>query len=217
MQTAAVTLSAGPVEHGFALRLELAQRRIGIRKRADAGDRICKLLHRRRRKERLLKSREIIEEALGWLRRHLRMRNEGAPSLLLQRAKPPIMLVSTLPVWSERILSENRCPHVRRPDRIHRVGASDRDVGYRHDGAPQIDERLVRRTTCRRIDHLDVVRKRHRDPNEPVLDQVRVVARVVAVDAEVVGVDRPEERIVGSLAVRESIVQRIEPCLRRRR
>ena len=54
-------------------------------------------------------------------------------------------------------------------------------------------------------------RQGHRHANEPVFHQVREVARVVSVYAEVVGVHRPEERIVRVLVVLPFRLQRIEP------
>ena len=52
-----------------------------------------------------------------------------------------------------------------------------------------------------------------RDPDQAVLAEVAEVARVVAVDAEIVRVDRPEQRIVGVGIRSAPQLQKLEPRL----
>ena len=66
------------------------------------------------------------------------------------------------------------------------------------------------RLTGRGIDQHDVRGQRHGHANEPVLHQVGKVARLFSVLTEVVGVDRPEERIVRIPVARPLRQQRFE-------
>ena len=77
------------------------------------------------------------------------------------------------------------------------VGSGQRHVVDRWDAPPHVHERLGRRRVGRRIDELDVRRQRKRDPDQAVLAQVAEIAGALAVDPEVIRVDRPEQRIVG--------------------
>jgi hypothetical protein len=63
----------------------------------------------------------------------------------------------------------------------------------------------------RRIDQTDVRCQGHRDAHEAVVYQVRIIARLVAVLAEVVGVNRPEQRIIRIRVVRTRREQPFEP------
>lgn len=66
-----------------------------------------------------------------------------------------------------------------RPDRQDSVRPGDGDVEHWQDSAPEVDRCLDRGLTGRRIDERHVHRQRHRHAYQPVLDQVREVARVV--------------------------------------
>ena len=59
----------------------------------------------------------------------------------------------------------------------------------------------------------DVRRQREGDPDEAVLAKIAEVAGVVAVGPEVVGVDRPEQRIVGVGIPLAPALQELEPRL----
>ena len=83
------------------------------------------------------------------------------------------------------------------PERVDVVRAGNRDVEQRHDRSPDIDERFVRGLTSRRVNQLDVRGQRHGDAHQAVLHEIRIVARILAVFAEVVRVHRPEQGIVG--------------------
>ena len=64
-----------------------------------------------------------------------------------------------------------------------------------------------------RIDQPHVRRQRENDADQAILPQVAVVARLLAIDAKVVGVDRPEQRIVGMGVVASPLLQELEPAL----
>ena len=211
MQRAAVTRGAGAVEDRLALLLELVQLRVRVREGRAGKDRVREAPDSSRRKQCLLESREVIERPRRRFDRHLRVREERAARLFLQGAEARIVLVASLPVRAVGVLAEDRDARHRRPDRQDSVRSGDRDVEHGHDRAPEIDRCLGRGLTGRWIDDLNVQRQRHRHAYEPVLHQVREVARVVPVHAEVVGVDRPKERIVRVLVTRAPGQQRIEP------
>src|SRR4030095_1457942 len=46
------------------------------------------------------------------------------------------------------------------------------------------------------IDQADIRRQRERHPNQAVLAQVSEISRRVAIGSEIIGVDRPEQRVV---------------------
>ena len=72
---------------------------------------------------------------------------------------------------------------------------------------------LARGLVRRRIDQPDVRRQRERDPDQRALPQVAEVVRVLAVDAEVVGVYRAEQRIVRAGIETTARLQEPEPRL----
>ena len=205
-----MTRRTGAVEHHLALLFELGQLTVWIRERCRArDDGVGQRVNARRREQCLLEGREIIEHVGRRLDRDLRVRDERSACLFLQRPEPRIVLIAALTIRSDGIEAHDWYTRGWRPDRRHAIGTGDRDIVHRHNRSPEINERLIsrcalhriRRGTCGRVDQPDVGRQRHRDANQPVLHQVREVGRPVAVDAEVVGVDRPEERIVRVLVV----------------
>jgi len=91
----------------------------------------------------------------------------------------------------------------------NRIGS----YGWHH--APHIGEALCGRAVRRGVDHAHVRRERQRHANERVLPKRREIAGLIAVDPEVVGVDRPEQRIVRVRIVRSTQHEDAKPLLDR--
>ena len=212
-----MALRAGAVEDHLAMLLKLIQFRIGIREtRRACADRLGQLFDAGRGEERLLKSRQVVEHALRRLERNLRVREERAAGLLLERPEACVVLVAALPVRPIRVCAHNgNTRRARGPHGRLAVRARDSDVRDGHDRAPEIDGGFVRGLTRHRIDEPDVWGKRHHHANQSVLYEVREVARPVAVRAEVVCIHWPEERVVGVWTESAFRLQRSEPRLRR--
>ena len=198
------------VEDSLARRLERVQDRIGIGQRAGAGRRSrrraactlgeenCALWKAARSSRKLAGGSTVIA---AWSAKR-------AERLVLQRVDAAVELVAAALVRPAR---RTPAPAPSGPVML--------DVEDRGNGAPDVGDGLAGRAgRCRArdrrpaIEQLDVRGQRDRDANQAVLRQVREVVRGRAVDAEVVGVDRAEQRIVdaGRGHLRE-------PRLRRRR
>ena len=205
----AVALGARPVEHGLARRLQRVQDGIGIGQRARVvrsiasasaftlGDENC-VCWKLARSSRKLAGGSTATPA--WLRSALER-------LVLQRVDAAVELVAAARIRPSR------------PRRSGAIGTGDAGVEDGRNGAPDVGDGLAGRLRrCRArdlrpaVEQLDVRGQRDRDANEAVLRQVREVVRGRAVDAEVVGVDRAEQRIVDA---RRRHLRK--PCLRRRR
>ena len=130
----------------------------------------------------------------------LRVVGQGTESLLLERRDPSVELIPARVVRPAR-------PGVRavRPRQRHVVDA-------RH-GAPHIHERLAREAIGGGVDEPDIGRQREDDPDQAVLAKVAVVVGALAVDPEVVGIDRPEQRVVRAAIPAAPQLQEPEPRL----
>ena len=132
LRRGAVALGAGADEHALALLFELVQRAIGIRQRRVArADRVRKRANPMVREQHALKGREIVQELLRRQALDLRMIDQRAERLLLQRRHAGIELVSTGVVRA----SGPRVDAVRSCE-LHVVDGRNR--------APDVDERLAR-------------------------------------------------------------------------
>ena len=151
-----------------------------------------------------LKGREIVEELLRRQALDLRMIDQRAERLLLQRRHAGIELVSTGVVRA----SGPRVDAVRSRE-LHVIDGRNR--------APDVDERLGRRGVGAGIDQLDVRRQRECDPDETVLAEIAEVAGALAVDPEIIRVYRPEQRIVGVRIPSAAQFEKSEPGLDIRR
>jgi hypothetical protein len=184
LRRAAVALGARPVEDDFALRLERVQRRIRIGQRRGAGpDRIRERAHAAVGEQHPLERRDVVEEPLRRRVLDLGMIRQRAQRLVLKRRHAGIELESAEGVRQAR-------------PRVGIAGPGQRDVVDTGYAAPDVHERLARREVGRGVDEPDVRRQREGDPDETVLAQIAEVVRLVAVGPEIVGVDRPEQRIV---------------------
>jgi hypothetical protein len=137
------------------------------------------------REQHPLKRRQIVEQLLRRRALHLRVIGESAEGLFLQCRDPAVQLVAAGRVRAAR-------PH------DAEVGARERDVVDRWNAPPHVHERLRRRQIGRRIDQSDVGWQREGDPDEAVLTEIAEIRGVLAVDPEIVRIDRPEQRIVGT-------------------
>ena len=90
----------------------------------------------------------------------------------------------------------------------------DRDVHHGHDRAEEIGGGLVGWLARHRIEQPDIRRQWKRDAHESVVDQIGEVAGVLPVHAEVVGIHRPEKRIVRVLVEFAFRQQCLEPGAR---
>ena len=135
---------------------------------------------------------------------NLRVTEQRTQCLLLQREKSSIELKAAGLI---------RCAG----PGIESVGASELHVRHAGDHAPDVDRSLIRWRVAGRVDQPDVRGQREDDSDQTVLSQVAIVRRLFAVDAEVVGVDRPEQRIVGLVVVSTPLLQPLESCLHCRR
>ena len=115
---------------------------------------------------------------------NLRVTGKRPERLFLERRKPPVPLVAAGLIRAAR--PQNAI-----------VRSRERHVVDRRDAAPHIHELLARRLVGDRVNQPDLRWQRHRDPDETVLAEIAEVARVVAVDPEIVRIDRPEQGIVG--------------------
>ena len=179
-------MSAGAHEHHLALLLELVQRRIRVRQRQRAfPDRVGERANAVIREQQTLKRRQIVEEPLRRRVLNLRVIGERAQCLLLKRPHTGIELVSTEVVrraW---------------PWGVETIGSRESDVVDCRHGAPHVHERLVRQGAGHRIDEPHCRRQRKRDPDEPVLAKIAEIAGALALGAEIIRVNRPEQRVVG--------------------
>ena len=134
-----------------------------------------------------------------------RVRQQRAQRLILKRGEAAIQLVPTRRVRAPR-------------PRIAAVRAGDLDIIDTGNHPPDVGHGLRRGCVGRRVDQLDVRRQRKRDADQAVLTQIAEVGGMDAVDAKVVGVDRPEERIVGAGIAFAPQNKSLEPrlCVRRR-
>ena len=131
---------------------------------------------------------------------------QRAERLVLQRVDAAVELVAAARVRPSRRRGSDA------------IGARDVDVEDRRSRAPDIGDGLAgRERRCRArhrrpaVEELDVRGQRDRHANQAVLRQVREVVRGRAVDPEVIGVDRAEQRIVDA---RHGHLRK--PCLRGR-
>ena len=111
------------------------------------------------------------------------MRLECGIRLLLKVRKPSVQLIAACFVREARPW-------------ILAVIARELDVVHGRDHSPDIYKGLARQRAIQ-PDEPDVRRQVKFDPYEPVLPQIAEIAGVLTVRAEVIGVDRPEQRIVG--------------------
>src|SRR5262249_9652548 len=108
VQCAAVALGAGAVEDHLALLLELIEFGVGVREgRRACADGLGQQLDPGRGEEGLLKSCQVVEHALGRLDRNLRVREERAACLLLERAEARVVLVAALSVRPVRVYPQD--------------------------------------------------------------------------------------------------------------
>ena len=151
------------------------------RSRADG---VGEILDLRAREQRALKGRQIVEHTLRGDALDLRVIHECAERLFLQRTDPRVKLVAAEDI---------------RPTRpwIAAARSAECHVQHRRHAAPDVDRGVGRRLVGRGIDQPDVGRQRKDDADEAVLPQVAVVAGPIAIDQEVVGINRPEQRIIG--------------------
>ena len=156
-----------------------------------AVDGVGQSLHARRRELRALEGRQVVQEARRRVDRDPGMVAQRAERLVLQRVDAAVELVAAARVRPSRRRGSDA------------IGAGDVDVEDRGNRAPDVGDGLAGRARrCRArdrrpaVEQLDVRRQRDRDANQAVLRQVGEVVRGRAVDAEVIGVDRAEQRIV---------------------
>ena len=81
--------------------------------------------------------------------------------------------------------------------RIGVIRPGELDVVDRGNHAPYVHERFARRLIGCRVDQPDIGRQRKGDPNQAVLPQVAEINGRVSIGAEIIGIDGPEEWIVG--------------------
>ncbi len=112
------------------------------------------------------------------------MIDQGAGRLLLQGGHSSVELIA-----AQLVRSPEPRVRIRRPGHRHVVDRRHRP--------PDVDEGLVGDQARHGIDQSDVRGELERNPDQPVLSKIAEVARVLAVDSEVVGVDRTEKRIIG--------------------
>ncbi len=138
-----------------------------------------------------LEARHVVQEAHRRVDGDRRMIPQRSERLVLQRVDAAVELVAAAPV---------------RPTGIYRsepIRTGDVDVEDRGNRAPDVGDGLGGRLGRRgagngrpTVEQLHVGGQRDGHPNETVHGQVGVVVRGRAIDAEVVGVDRAEERVV---------------------
>ena len=130
------------------------------------------------------------------------MRLERSQRLLLQCAKPRVKLVATHGV---------RTPW----PRILAVEPRQLDVVDGRHHPPHIDFGLGRWQVGQRIDEPDlaVEWKGQPDPDEAVLPQIAEIVGVLTIRVEIVGVDRPEQRIVCVRIESPQQLEEPESCL----
>ena len=204
----AVALGARAIEDRLAGRLQGSQHGIGVRQRACSSRYgVRQGLHAQGGELRLLEGRQVVQEARRGIGRCPRMATQRCERLVLQRVDAAVELVTAALVRPSR----------RRGS--YAIGASDADVKDRRGRSPDIGDGLAgRERRCRArdrraaVEELYVRGQRDRDANKAELRQVREVVRRGAVDAEVIGVDRAEQRIVDA---RHGHLRK--PCLRGRR
>ena len=181
----AVALAAGALEHGLAFLFERRERRIGIRQRHGAcADGVSQDAHSMIGEQHALERRQIVQQL--WRRDVLDLGvvRERAQRLLLECRDAGVQLVAALLVRAAQ-----PCDAI--------IRASEGDIVDRRHAPPHVHERLGRRRVRRWIDQPDIRRQREGDPDETVLPQIAEITGTVAVGAEIIGVDRPEQRIVG--------------------
>ena len=180
-----MALGTGADEDGLALGLQLVEGRIRIGQgKGPVADGVGERPNAVVREQHALKRRQVVEEPL---RRHvlnLGVRLERPEGLLLEIGEPAVQLVTTSWVRAAEPW-------------VFEVITRQLDVIDGGNHPPHVDAALTRRQVGRRIDEPDVRRQIERDPNQAVLPQIAEIVGVLAVRAEVVGVDRPEQRIVG--------------------
>ena len=179
-----MTLRARALEHGFSLLLARGKRRVGIgQERRSRANAIGELFDLRTGEQGPLKRRQIVEHALGGGLLRLRMVDERTKRLLLQRADARIELVATEDIWLTQ-------PGV--------AGArpAERHVQHRRHAAPDVDVGFGRWEIRHRIDQPDIGRQGKLDADQAIDPQIDEVMGLFAVDAEVIGIDGPEERVV---------------------
>jgi hypothetical protein len=111
--------------------------------------------------------------------------DECAERLLLKRSDARIELISPELIGPAE------------PGVIDRVWSGQRYVVHARHASPYVGDCLGGRGVCGWIDEPEVRRQREGDPDEAVFSQIAEVAGLVTVAPEVIGVDRPEERVVG--------------------
>jgi hypothetical protein len=183
LRGAAVALGAGPREDGFALFLQLAELWIRIGRHKPGVNSLRDRAHAWIREQDLLECGEIVEEL--WRRRGLDlcMIDQRAERLLLKRGHPGVELISTGAVWAAG-------------PRVETVRSGELHIINGRNRAPDVDERFARWCVGDGINQFDVRRQRECDPDETVLAEIAEIAGVVAVGPEIVGIDRPKERVV---------------------
>ena len=176
-------------------------RRIGIRQRHRAfADGVGQGANTMVREQHPLKRRQIVEQLLRRRALDLRVIGERAERLLLKRRDAGVQLVAAGLVRAAR-------PR----DAIVRAGEGD--IVDRRHAPPHVHERLGRRHVGRRIDEPDVRWQREGDPDEAVLAKIAEIAGALAVDPEIIRVDRPEQRIVGIGIAPPPPLEELEPRL----
>jgi hypothetical protein len=204
VQCAAVALRASAVEHHLTLLLELGQ--LGVRVEGPTGtDRVRQQLDSRRRKQRLLKAAEVIQQTRRRFRRDLRVSEERAAGLFLQRGEARIVLKPALPVGAVGVLAEDGDAVLgsRSPDRQDEIRSGDRNVEHRHRCSPEIDKGFIEGCPVAGSTSLTFAGKGIVTRTSPFSIRFEKSFAVVAVHTEVVCVDWAEERIVRVLVVRQ--------------
>lgn len=198
---AAVALAASALEHDFAFLLERVEPRIRIRQRSRAlSDGVGHGANTMVREQHPLKRRQIVEQLLRGRVLNPRVIGERTERLLLERREPAVQLISTELVraaWP----------------RIDIVRSREGHVVHRRHAPPHVHERLGRRRVGQGIDEPDIRRQREGDPDETVLAEIAEITGALAIGPEVVCVERPKQRVVGSRIAPEPFLEELEPRL----
>jgi len=180
----AVALRAGALEHDLAALFQFVQRRICVGQWRSGGSGLRQLAHPGVREQHLLKRRKVVEQPLRRRVLDLRVIDQCAERLILERCHPSVQLISAGLVRTPRPGIDSVWSR-----QLHVI-----DARYR---APDVRDRLARRLVGCRIDEPDVCRQRQHDSNQAVPSKIAEVTGIVSVGAEIVGVDGAEERIIG--------------------
>ncbi len=138
------------------------------------------------REQHPLKRGQVVEKLLRRRVLNLRMIDERAERLLLKRRERARPVDIRRSGWGRAATPA-----------MLASGPVSATLFTRRHHAPHVDERLVRHGVGRGIDEPDARWQREGDPDETVLAKIAEIAGGVAVGPEIVGIDRPKQRIVG--------------------